>query len=497
MATVKIPTTHFVKSAKNQYADINTAIVREAVQNSVDAGASEIQIKIEESFVKISDNGCGMNEELLISAMLTMSGSYKATTGAIGGFGAAKEILLFQHSNYIIHTQDNYVVGSVLEYELSKKEYRQGTAITMHFHPTYEFDKTVFMNSAIAWLQKCDIKAKVTINGDSIPTLKVKKLIKTFDWGNLYCDDSKNVNSHMHVRINGVCMFSPYIGDINKSIVMEITKPSTEILTSNRDGFQYEYAEIVQKLIEEITIDKSSFGRLHNTISRFQGNSAVFINKIIDSITRRQGNLSEISATVVRTALVEIKEKVESGNMNITEANTKLREISNSIDSKDSWVIDMSIKDHINDVDFYIQIDDKGYEKIPVEISPSLKMKKKYRKLACLWKAALKHVFQSNYIDANFCIGWIVSEKTQAMYSNRDGLELFLLNPYYINKLEVADKKELVYNILMLACHEVSHRRNKYHDERFMICNENMIVKSFANMSSYRELIKIAEQETI
>lgn len=45
MSIVKIPISHFVTSAKRQYADIDTAIIREAVQNSIDAGSTEIKIE--------------------------------------------------------------------------------------------------------------------------------------------------------------------------------------------------------------------------------------------------------------------------------------------------------------------------------------------------------------------------------------------------------------------------------------------------------------------
>ncbi len=495
MSIVKIPTTHFVTSAKRQYADIDTAIVREAVQNSIDAGATEIQIVTGKDWCKVIDNGCGMSETLLIDAMLTMSGSHKSHSGAIGGFGAAKEILLFQHEKYVIHTLDNLVHGSVLEYDLTKTDFFQGTAITMHFHSSYEFDEENFVRKAKDWLSKCDTTANITINGSSVPRLVVRTEVKDLEWGKVYCEDIKETVNHMTVRIKGVCMFSPWIGDVKKNIVLEIVKPSTEILTSNRDGLQYQFSEIMQKLCAEISTDKQSFGRLHNTITRYTGNTRSFINKVIRSLKEFGEKTATSTGIAVKAAIEEIEKEIEAGNIQPQEAIVKLRTISKSVD--DGWIIDKKIDDYINDVDFHVQINDKGYEKVPDEIAPSTKMKIKYRKLACLWKAALKHVFQSNYMDASYCIGWIVDQNAEAQYSSKDGLEMFLLNPYLSTKKNFKNKKEMVYSILLTAAHEIAHRRQKYHDESFVQVSEKLLLKAISELSSYRSLLAMAEKETI
>jgi hypothetical protein len=509
MSIVRIPTKHFVTSAKRQYADIDTAIIREAVQNSIDAGATKIEIETGPTWCKVTDNGCGMTEEVLVDAMLTMSGSHKSNSGAIGGFGAAKEILLFQHEKYEMHTLDNRVNGSVLEYDLTKTDFFQGTAITMHFHESYEFKEHVFLIKAKAWLKKCDMSATVTINGEDIEKLVVRTEVKDLGWGKIYCEDCKETNTYMTIRIKGVCMFQSYVGDIQKNIVLEITQPSTEILTSNRDGFQYTQAEIVQRLVEEITIDKKSFGRLHNTITRISGTSRAFAARIIrrlieaqtKSVTLEQsvfGNAPSPARMKLLETLESIEKAVDAGEVAPAVAITTVREAAKELESEGITVIDKKMNDYINHVDFYIQINDKGYEKIPAEISPSLKMKMKYRKLACLWKASLKHVFQSNSMDADFCVGWIVDSNTVAKYVRRDGIETFLLNPYLVlSEVYKTNKKEVVSHILMSAVHEVAHRFQTYHDESFMGVYEKLLLKSISSLSSYRTLLIAAETETL
>lgn len=496
MSFVQIPTTHFVTSAKRQYADIDTAIVREAVQNSIDAGATRIVIETGPTWCRVTDNGCGMTEDVLVGAMLTMSGSHKSHSGAIGGFGAAKEILLFQHEKYELHTLDNHVNGSVLEYNLTKTDFIQGTAITMHFHESYEFKESYFVSKAKAWLKNCNTTATILINGEEVERLVVSHVVKDLGWGKLYCEESNETKTHMVTRIKGVCMFQSYIGNIKKNIVLEITQPSTEILTSNRDGFQWSYAEIVQKLTEEITIDKKSFGRLHNTITRISGNSRTFINRVLRVLIQKPQMTLTTSGASVKAVLEELEKEVETGVTTPDVAITRLREMSKDIE--DGWVITQKLDNYINDVDFYIQINDAGYEKIPAEISPSLKMKKKYRKLACLWKAALKHVFEANGLDASYCIGWIIDKDSLAKYIRHDGVEKFLLNPYLINsQIDKKDKKQMVTNILMTAAHEVAHRWQQYHDEAFVGAYEKILLKSLSSLSSYRTLLIAAETETL
>jgi hypothetical protein len=152
---------------------------------------------------------------------------------------------------------------------------------------------------------------------------------------------------------------------------------------------------------------------------------------------------------------------------------------------------------HINDVDFYIQVNDKGYEKIPEDIMPSDKMKKKYRVLACQWKVALKYVFTANGMNADYCIGWVIDEKVVASYMNTDGVEKFLLNPFMLGKKDYKNKKEMITHLVLTACHEVAHRMTKYHDENFIAHSEVLMTKTLAYISSYREIVKDAENETI
>ena len=92
MATVRIPESHFIKNARRQYRDPDTTLVREALQNSLDAGATHVEFEFGDDSFQVTDNGCGMTAERMVEALLTLSGTSKPA-GAVGGFGAAKVVV--------------------------------------------------------------------------------------------------------------------------------------------------------------------------------------------------------------------------------------------------------------------------------------------------------------------------------------------------------------------------------------------------------------------
>jgi len=129
MATVAIPDIHFLRSIKLQYSDPSAAIVRETLQNSLDAGASRIAIETGEDWASFNDDGSGMTPERMIDALLTFGGSFKPE-GSIGGYGIAKELILFSHFCYRIESNETIVDGRVLNYEMRRAESpRKGTLI--------------------------------------------------------------------------------------------------------------------------------------------------------------------------------------------------------------------------------------------------------------------------------------------------------------------------------------------------------------------------------
>lgn len=118
----------FLRGERDQYYnDFTIAFWRELFQNSVDAGATNISIDIEErqprryggtdgpekvTNVCFLDNGHGMTAEVLNDVYFKMGRSSKKDDGgSIGGFGRARIMTCFSQESYSILTKDRFVSG--------------------------------------------------------------------------------------------------------------------------------------------------------------------------------------------------------------------------------------------------------------------------------------------------------------------------------------------------------------------------------------------------
>jgi len=59
--SVVIPSSYFLKMAIIDYSNWQIALVREFLQNSIDAGSTVIDMTFSEEKFTVIDNGCGMN----------------------------------------------------------------------------------------------------------------------------------------------------------------------------------------------------------------------------------------------------------------------------------------------------------------------------------------------------------------------------------------------------------------------------------------------------
>ena len=165
MNQVNIPTDFFLNEAKREYCYLAQRLVAELFQNAVDAGAKNIHFKFDETSYTCEDDGCGMDEDRLVSAMLTLGGSIK-DSNSTGGFGAAKKLILFAHKSYIIITNDIHVQGECLSYNLVNGTKRKGTFIHAEYLDSSEFDINSMLSAVDEVLGKSYKKnINVTVNG--------------------------------------------------------------------------------------------------------------------------------------------------------------------------------------------------------------------------------------------------------------------------------------------------------------------------------------------
>jgi len=130
---VTTPKQFFLKERNEGYSNWTLSFWRELFQNSVDAGARNIDIRIETakprgSFdqsahdvpevvrVVFTDDGRGMSKDVLENVYFTVGATTKGDGNSIGGFGRARLMTCFANQRYSILTTDQFVIGDGAEW---------------------------------------------------------------------------------------------------------------------------------------------------------------------------------------------------------------------------------------------------------------------------------------------------------------------------------------------------------------------------------------------
>ena len=135
IARIKVDFNYFKTCAKREYTQNLPVIwIREALQNSTDAGAENVWIELTDDEITFTDDGKGMDSNIINNKLLTLGGSQK-DAGAVGGFGKAKEVLFFCHSEWSITSCPNKTTKYFINHQMidkvpiriTKGEFNRGT----------------------------------------------------------------------------------------------------------------------------------------------------------------------------------------------------------------------------------------------------------------------------------------------------------------------------------------------------------------------------------
>ena len=138
--TIEMSDRYAVEGVKREYGTAwAVSWWREAIQNSVDAGATKIELSIsdngDETFtVRALDNGSGMSEHILVNKFFGYGETGKVGQDAVagtGGFGVAKGLLLFPWLRWRVTTRDMIAEGKVRTWDFVAGDhpFLQGTLL--------------------------------------------------------------------------------------------------------------------------------------------------------------------------------------------------------------------------------------------------------------------------------------------------------------------------------------------------------------------------------
>lgn len=491
--TVLIPSSFFLNEAKHEYYDYQTRLVQELLQNSLDAGATVIRLTFDALGYKCDDNGSGMTQSRMVSALLTMGGSVKES-GATGGFGAAKKLLLFAHASFAIHSNDTLVCGNGLSYRFHTCLARKGTEIGAVWANPTDFDR--IETKARRLLAKCNFngRAKIYVNGELFTDYVTARHAKTVDGlGEIYANKMQVVGQNEVIVLhNGLFMFERYISDLNRKVILMVTGKSVDVFTQNRDGFRGEISRKFDALMAELAIDKKSVVKPKPRKFILQGTDAFIsfvsqkftvtpsIQAAINSIRMSGGNFSPTSFAEA------VAQKIEaSPSVSLTDKAT-------------AQSIATYVRNNVSKVqtDFHFDLADSSFRKVPAKFLPNVG-KPKYTSLAQTWKVAVREVLKANGLDQNFVIGFTFSSEAVATYQKNNGVVCYLINPVS-DEIDSGTKQEKTMKILTTAVHEVVHSQGcQNHDENFVREFHNLLVPTLTKGLTWRQIVKQAKQETV
>lgn len=526
MKQIRVPSDIFQKIAKREYYDWHRALVREFVQNSVDAGATRKDFNITEAddhtVLTVADNGHGMSLETCEDRLLTLGGSDK-NVNSVGGFGVAKHILYFAWASWSIRSRTYKITGEGCNYSIEENlPYQPGVISTIVLPKSDGFSAYHIRT----YLQHCETRCSFYINGEQYVTQTKKgRRIRTLgEWGTLYKKNTENgvklSSYYLYVRVNGISMFHLYTGTLDCQLVLELHGDTKSILTSNRDGLQQPYMADIQALVTEIAINNKSALKEQEDflITTFKGNGHTIVR-----FTEEQRQIIQKKAEEAVSALSVVNlEKVatlppekpikESKDLVLPEAET-LKESPKEESTVSSIQIDTT---EFKKTETLPRSFPNAPDRIQYEESPRISFDRpdiivrsiggnvskkfspgtwsfKVKSVLALWHKVIVQVLKDNKVDCIFGIGITLDPDNRAEFLRHDGIPYFLINPEsWHHQPKLAKKWMIVQELRIRAVHEIAHfASGKDHNENFILTMNALLANTWINEASYDAIAKL------
>lgn len=501
----------FFSSAKREYINWQDKWWREAIQNSVDAGATDIICKVIKSSndtdtkytVICEDNGKGMDRDVLIDKFLAFGASGKRDeVGKTGGFGKAKELLLLPWINWTIWTGDLIIKGKGNTYiEERAPSFKQGVVLVVTMGAGAD-DHTKESNAINVITRSYLPHVKFTVNGKvyraDLEGSKTTVQPKT-DKAEMYVGSRgiEGFEEYGIVRVNGLYMHSFYIGEGFEQIpIIEVTAPSIEVLSVSRDSFRdYDLRKAIDEVIKKIMIDKkSALKKKENLfIRKYKGRTSEYerdssLSEIESLIHKNMGKFSQptkvtktgivLDETVVQLLKIVSDQKVQAGGDSfenfISNISGESAEAMMEIDFQSESHMEYAVKSLIWQPSFYIENEIPGY--YPNEKFFPETMSSRIYMLAKTWLELVRFVNIQMGGRDRFMVGFIFSRDYKALYRrDNEGDQMILLNPFKFKNGAVTNDNytqssdDDLRTLYALAIHECTHMIHglSYHDEAF------------------------------
>lgn len=493
MPTVKIPHQFFRDEKTKLYSEWRLAFWRELLQNSIDAGATRIDISVAQDGDNIrcfcEDDGCGMSADLLENVYFRLGESSKGQ-GSIGGFGRARIMTCFGNKSYRIRTMDNIVDGEGSQYEISSSlEYYDGCSVEIEVDDATQEQ----MLSAIRQiLSQSTLSQRVFINGNEFSNwLKRGRRVRELSFGGVYTNISSRSYSYKIIsRVNGLSMFTTYV-NLDKQIVVEIDpEKSRDVLNASRSSFINEASREFTRWQSEIAVDSQTSLRARNREVR------ELIRGAGCRKSSRRRKINNIESAPIQPAPIQpapiLQYKAASTNsIEMIESSLEQKNAAKE-NAVENDPIGKPFDSNLKDIMFIDESDGSIPKAVVERFHPSnwtreIKKDKgarvpynrgrEYYRLLRAFEIACEEAvcILIEEIDAmpdalHWGVGWAFGPFDALHTESSDGVHFFMLNPIGSSgskaRFKTGRKEDLI-AIIALAQHEVAHSLRSFHDEEW------------------------------
>ncbi len=507
----------FCTNAIRSYTDWKEKWWREAIQNSVDAGARNIRCYAKEMpgngrwLVSCEDDGIGMDEDVIIDKFLVLGGSTKEGIEpgeCTGGFGKAKELLILPWISWSIESGNVVVKGKGGEFVVEEvPSFRRGVKIEVVMPP----DEHTHESAALAFIGKCYLpKVTFTVNGrETKANLRRGSHVRSFaEKADLYYAKKESFYQHLLVRINGLYMFYEYLPDtVPGTAILELRGRSIDLLKDNRDDFadrqlNHDVSEFISRLATdakaELREKKGLIRKKFKGKGKFTSASTEQLRAAAleamggmlprgrgprNSLVLSQSQQREIAKVIGGMGGSEqserpIPEYSEQGAapqpappINLRTTVELVKAMLDGLKVEGTTHMEAIAKAVSWEPDFYLYNNLEGW-KVPKRFYPE-KMSPNVRKLLRFWAELCRFILIKLNSEHEYGVGFVFDEYVSGMHVVEDNEKWLLLNPFRENRpsygmLSLADEDD-VDTIFGIAVHEVTHMADgiSYHSESY------------------------------
>lgn len=495
---VQLPVFHFRSHAKREYSNWRTALVREFVQNSVDAGATRINftIKDEDNFTVITvvDNGKGMSLDDCQTKLLTMGGSDKGDE-SIGGYGVAKQILYFAWEKWVIKSRNYEVHGMGCRFGITESDaYVNGVTSTIYIDKSEDFNEYYIRD----YLTACETVASITVNEKIIATYNSKgRMIRDLGWATLHQKKTENgyklTSRYMSVRVRGVKMFQSYLEEeVTGRLTLELKGHARDILTSNRDNLKNEYDDQYRALCRDLVVNTKSALREKNTLSLKKfvgaGDTILTFGKIIDEekFPDNSGELPEDSITNIQEIVQIARENLQPEQLK------KVASIKDSVTKTPVNILMDELSNNMKRPDILVCFQGRD---CPAKYNPNT-WSAKIECMMALWHLIIMQILMDNNVACTFGIGITLEDEVEAEFIMHKEVPHFLLNPStWFHKPSLkgfANRLLMIMELKQKAIHELGHfAGGTDHNEKFILTCHWLEANTWKHEHVYKLIAKL------